>query len=99
MAGQQGRRGRGASQYRRPRGTDVVALNMFVAPDVKETIDAIAAAANAPMWAVVEAAIKAGRPGPDGVPEGWVFPKADPEPKTGQGSFDIDVRGDASQAA
>lgn len=63
--------------YRRPRGADTVPLNMFVAPDVKRAIEQIASAAGAPQWAVVEAAIRAGTPGKDGVPAGWELPRPD----------------------
>ena len=64
------------SQYRRPRGTPKVALNLFVAPEVKELIDNYATQANAPIWAIVEAAIRAGKPGADGLPEGWDLPES-----------------------
>lgn len=63
-----------AQQYRRPRGTPKVALNLFVAPEVKDMIDDYAARASAPIWAVVEAAIRAGTPGTDGLPDGWDLP-------------------------
>lgn len=65
-------------QYRRPRGTPTVALNLFVAPDVKDKIDTYAANANAPIWAIVEAAIRAGVPDETGVPTGWDVPGRDP---------------------
>ena len=62
-----------SSQYRRPRGTPKVALNLFVAPEVKELIDDYAARANAPIWAIVEAAIRAGKPGADDLhAAGWL---------------------------
>lgn len=48
---------------------------MFVAPDVKAKLDAYARAKGAPQWAVVEAAIRAGVPGPDGWPQGWELPE------------------------
>jgi len=63
-----------SSQYRRPRGTPKVALNLFVAPEVKELIDAYAARANAPLWAIVEAAVRAGAPDETGLPAGWTLP-------------------------
>ncbi|MBL5975499.1 MAG: hypothetical protein D3X82_17615 [Candidatus Leucobacter sulfamidivorax] len=63
-----------SQQYRRPRGTPKVALNLFVAPEVKELIDTYSKSANAPIWAIVEAAIRSGKPGPDGIPEGWDLP-------------------------
>lgn len=70
-----------SSQYRRPRGTPKVALNLFVAPEVKELIDDYAARANAPIWAIVEAAIRAGKPGDNGLPQGWDLPDSgDPLP-------------------
>lgn len=64
-----------AQTYRRPRGTPVVALNLFVAPDVKDLIDTYAAKANMPIWAIVEAAIRAGVPGPKGYPANWELPR------------------------
>ena len=42
-----------SSQYRRPRGTPVVALNLFVSPEVKNRIDTYGANANMPIWAIV----------------------------------------------
>lgn len=63
-----------SSQYRRPRGTPKVALNLFVAPEVKDLIDSYAARANAPIWAIVEAAIRAGTPDDRGIPAGWDLP-------------------------
>lgn len=74
-----------STAYRRPRGTPKVALNLFVSPEVKALIDGYAARANAPIWAVVEAAIKAGKPGASGLPEDWDLP----EP---QQHLDVDVR-------
>lgn len=64
-----------SNQYRRPRGTPKVALNLFVAPDVKELIDTYASEANAPIWAIVEAAIRAGKPGASGIPDDWSLPE------------------------
>lgn len=61
-------------QHRRKRGTPTVALNMFVAPEVKELIDHYASTAGVPQWAVVEAAIRAGVPDSSGVPAGWDLP-------------------------
>lgn len=63
-----------ANQYRRPRGTPTVALNLFVAPEVKDLIDTYAAQANVPIWAIVESAIRAGKPDSSGVPQGWDLP-------------------------
>lgn len=61
-------------QYRRKRGTPTVALNMFVAPDVKELIDHYASISDVPQWAIVEAAIRAGKPDSSGLPPGWDLP-------------------------
>ena len=60
--------------YRRQRGVDTVALNMFIAPDVKRRIEEVAAATGSPQWAVVEAAIRAGTPAANGVPQEWDLP-------------------------
>lgn len=64
-----------SSQYRRPRGTPTVALNLFVAPEVKQKIDSYASRANVPIWAIVEAAINAGQADEDGIPKGWDLPR------------------------
>lgn len=54
-----------------------MALHIFVAPDVKAKLDTYAHAKGAPQWAVLEAAIRAGVPGPDGWPQGWELPAPD----------------------
>lgn len=77
-----------SNQYRRPRGTPKVALNLFVAPEVKELIDTYAARANAPIWAVVEAAIRAGVPDQSGIPAGWDLPDPNTHP-----TLDVDSTG------
>lgn len=64
-----------SSQYRRPRGTPTVALNLFVSPEVKQQIDSYASRANVPIWAIIEAAVKAGQPDEDGIPKGWDLPR------------------------
>lgn len=64
----------GPQQHRRKRGTPTVALNMFIAPDVKMLIDRYASIAGVPQWAVVEAAIRAGVPAGSGVPADWNLP-------------------------
>lgn len=69
-----------SSQYRRPRGTPKVALNLFVAPEVKDLIDTYAARANVPIWAVVEAAIRAGVPDDTGIPARWDLPSPSTQP-------------------
>lgn len=78
-----------SSQYRRPRGTPKVALNLFVSPEVKQRIDSYAKRADVPIWAIVEAAVNAGQPDEDGIPKGWDLPRhprlddADDEPGGG----------------
>lgn len=46
-------------------------LNVTITPEVKRLIDAYAARANSPIWAVVEAAVLAGVPDETGIPTGW----------------------------
>lgn len=60
-----------ARSFRRPRGTPTVQAHMLLATDIKKKIDEYAEIANAPQWAVVEAAIRAGKPGPNGLPSNW----------------------------
>lgn len=61
-----------SSPYRRKRGTPTVGIQVNITPDVKALLDAYSAAAgNAPQWAVIEAAIRAGTPDVTGVPVGW----------------------------
>lgn len=60
-----------ASTYRRTRGQRTVQMHMRVAPDIKAAIDRYAALSGAPQWAIVEAAIRAGHPGADGIPVEW----------------------------
>lgn len=59
--------------YRRPRGTatDTVQMHVTVTPEVKALADQYAAAAGAPLWAIIEAAILAGTPDESGVPPEW----------------------------
>ncbi|WP_422117777.1 hypothetical protein [Brachybacterium sp. UNK5269] len=68
-----------ASSFRRPRGTPTVQMHMYVATDVKQKIDEYAAIANSPQWAVVEAAIRAGTPGPNGLPTEWDMVTGEPQ--------------------
>lgn len=63
-----------SSPIRRKRGTPTVGVQVDIAPDVKALIDRYMAAADVPQWAIIEAAIRAGRPGADGIPEGWDLP-------------------------
>lgn len=47
---------------------ETVQINAYVSPDVKARLDQVAAAADVPQWAVIEAALRAGTPGPNGIP-------------------------------
>ena len=62
-----------SSPLRRKYGTPTVGVQVDIAPEVKMLIDRYMAAANVPQWAIIEAAIRAGKPGADGIPEGWVL--------------------------
>ncbi len=63
-----------SSPIRRKRGTPTVGVQVDIDPDVKVLIDRYMAAADVPQWAIIEAAIRAGKPGADGIPEGWDLP-------------------------
>lgn len=63
-----------SSPIRRKRGTPTVGVQVDITPDVKALIDRYMVAADVPQWAIIEAAIRAGRPGADGIPEGWDLP-------------------------
>jgi len=78
-----------SSSIRRKRGTPTVGVQVDIEPDVKELIDRYMAAAGVPQWAIIEAAIRAAEPGPDGIPVGWVLPV------TPQTRLDLDAGGDA----
>ncbi len=65
-------------QLRRRRGTPTTAMHVFLAPDVKELIDIYAHRANMPIWAIVEAAMRAGVPDESGIPAGWDLPENNP---------------------
>lgn len=43
-------------------------------------IDDYADRLDVPTWAIVEAAMKAAKPGPNGVPEGWDLPEVPTTP-------------------
>ena len=62
------------SPVRRKRGTPTVGVQVDLAPDVKELIDRYMDAAGVPQWAIIEAAIRAGKPDTNGVPIGWELP-------------------------
>lgn len=72
-----------ASQHRRRKGIPTVQLHMFIAPDVKDLIDRYAAISGAPQWAIVEAAIRAGKPDSSGLPAGWDVPRYDQQGQEG----------------
>lgn len=60
---------------RRKRGTPTVGVQVDLAPDVKELIDHyMDIAGGVPQWAIIEAAIRAGKPGSNGIPVGWDLP-------------------------
>lgn len=64
-----------ASAYRRKKGTPTVQMHMFIEPDVKDLIDRYAEVSGLPQWAIVEAAIRAGRPDSSGLPASWNLPR------------------------
>ena len=78
-----------SSSYRRKRGTPTVGVQVDIEPDVKELIDRYMAAAGVPQWAIIEAAIRAAKPGPDGIPVDWELPVS---PQT---QLDLNTGGDA----
>lgn len=78
-----------SSPVRRKRGTPTVGVQVDIAPDVKELIDGYMAAAGVPQWAVIEAAIRAAKPGPDGIPADWELPVSPQTP------LDLNTGGDA----
>lgn len=59
---------------RRKRGTPTVGVQVDIDPDVKSILDGYHAATGLPQWALIEAAILAGQPGPRGYPENWELP-------------------------
>jgi len=62
------------TRVRRRRGTPTEGSYYRLAPDVKQSIDDWALQFDVPTWAIVEAMVRATKPGSDGVPEGWVLP-------------------------
>lgn len=83
-------------RLRRKIGTETVGLYADVTPDVKRRIDEYAKASGFPVWAVVEAAIRAGTPGPDGYPSNWPLP---PEVEIKSSNYDSDLTELAAEAA
>lgn len=60
-----------SSTLRRPRGTPVVGIQVDLAEDAKDLLDGYTRATGLPQWAIIEAALRAGRPGSHGYPEDW----------------------------
>lgn len=73
---------------RRKRGTPTVGVQVDLAPDVKELIDRYMEAAGVPQWAIIEAAIRAGKPGSNGIPLGWDLPVAISQPSLDLAALD-----------
>ena len=65
---------------RRKRGTPTVGVQVNIAPDVKELLDGYVRASGAPQWAIIEAAIRAAKPGPNGIPDDWELPVSSQTP-------------------
>lgn len=63
------------ARVRRRRGTPVEGAYFRLDPEVKATIDDYSDRFGVPTWAIVEAAIKAAKPGENGIPEGWDLPE------------------------
>lgn len=63
-----------AASLRRKRGTPVVGVQVDLAEDAKGLLDAYTSATGLPQWAIIEAALRAGKPGPQGYPEDWDLP-------------------------
>lgn len=80
------------AHVRRKRGTPTVGVQVDLAPDVKELIDRYMDAAGVPQWAIIEAAIRAGKPGPNGIPAGWELPVAITQPPLDLATLDGEER-------
>jgi len=63
------------ARARRRRGTPTQGVFYRLDPEVKAQIDEYSEQFQVPTWAIVEAAIRAARPGANGVPEGWDLPE------------------------
>src|SRR5699024_10715213 len=66
-----------STPFRRPRGTPTRPLYIFEEPDVKDLLDTYASRAGLPQWAILEAAIRAGKPDETGLPANWDLPVRD----------------------
>lgn len=64
------------TRVRRQRGTPTKGTYFRLAPDVNQLILDYSEQFGVPTWAIVEAALRAAKPGEDGVPVGWVLPVA-----------------------
>lgn len=62
------------TRVRRRRGTPIQGAFYRLDPDVKAQIDDYSERFQVPTWAIVEAAIRAAKPGANGIPEGWDLP-------------------------
>lgn len=80
------------ARVRRRRGTPVEGAYYRLDPEVKAMIDDYADQFDVPTWAIIEAAMKAAKPGPNGIPEGWDLP----EPVTAP---TLDLPGEAATRA
>ena len=63
------------ARVRRRRGAPVEGVHFRLDPEVKAMILDYAERFDVPTWAIIEAAMKAAKPGPNGVPEGWDLPE------------------------
>lgn len=81
-----------ATPIRRKRGTPTVGVQVDIAPEVKDLIDDYMRAASVPQWAIIEAAIRAGVPGPNGIPEDWDLPTVFQQPTLDVGEEGGNVR-------
>lgn len=76
---------------RRKRGTPTVGVQVNIAPDVKELLDVYVRVSGAPQWAIIEAAIRAAKPGANGIPDDWELPASPQTP--------LEIPGEAAQKA
>ncbi len=81
------------SNIRRRRGTPTVGVQVNIAPDVKALLDEYADLAGVPQWAVIEAAIRSGKPGPNGLPSDWDFATGPVTGDPAQGHPQLDLVG------
>lgn len=89
-----GRRVKNPGRLRRRPGTETVGLYADVRPEVKRRFDEYIEASGYPAWAVLEAAINSGMPGPDGYPANWPTPPEVAE--RGERGYDSDILQEAT---